>query len=371
MSFEIDGEEMYASWIGQALAIGVNGGLAIQIGEEEILWSLFGGWIFYRKYLSQTPNLKDKQIETWNGHWVHHAFGKNFDANNPLAGFDPQPEKVIGRLAIPTIDWIKVIFAFSRQFPNRIITIYAYNLSQTNTTLGFINVLLPKVSNLIHLKEQLYTLSSDGNHDKDFEQMYSTFFTFKNACKLGTIGLKALEPSGLREFMPIGTTKYAKGNDYKFSDIHFDQKKNEAPEVFEARMQKAKSKYENEVINFKIYKIWITAMLNNKKELNALAEQVAQALIDFEGQSQHSEAGRGKSTQNRLSEDVKSSKSLKEFIEKLTDLMEKYKEGAEIFKKVKDTVIELPPDLFPLFVTLIRFEYQFKNQFNHLYKFKT
>ena len=50
----------------------------------------------------------------------------------------------------------------------------------------------------------------------------------------------------------------------------------------------------------------------------------------------------------------------KEFIEKLTDLMAKYKEGAEVFKKVKDTVIELPSDLFPLFVTLIRFEYQFK-----------
>ena len=56
-------------------------------------------------------------------------------------------------------------------------------------------------------------------------------------------------------------------------------------------------------------------MLNNKKELNALAEQVAQALIDFEDKSRSSETGRGKSTQNRLSEDVKSSKSLKEFIE--------------------------------------------------------
>lgn len=361
MSFEIDGEEMYASWIGQALAIGVNGGLAIQIGEEEILWSLFGGWIYYRKYLSQTPNLKDKQIETWNGHWVNFAFGKNYDKDNEEAVFQYIiPEKVQGNLAIPTIDWIKIIFALSWQYPNQELTAYAYNLSQTNTTLGFINIILPKVKSLILLKEQLYSLSDDGQHDKEFEEMYTTFYNFKNACKLGVIGLKTLEPSGLRDFMPKGTAKYAKGNDYKFTDISFVQNKNEEAEAFAERFQKANTKRKNELINFKIYKTWIIAMLNNKKELNALAEQVAQELIDFEDKSRISDTGRGKSTQNRLSEEVKSSKSLKEFIEKLTDLMAKYKEGAEIFKKVKDTVIELPPDLFPLFITLIRFEYQFK-----------
>lgn len=101
-------------------------------------------------------------------------------------------------------------------------------------------------------------------------------------------------------------------------------------------------------------------MLNNKKELNALAEQVAQALIDFESKSINSKSNRGKSTESRLSDDVKSSKSLKEFITNLTTLMSKYKEGSEIFKKVKDAIIELPSDLFPLFITLIRFEYQFK-----------
>jgi hypothetical protein len=360
MAFNFEYNEIYASWIGQALAIGVSGGLAMQIDEEKILWTLYDGWANYRKYLTQTPNLKDKQIETWNGHWLNHAFGKNYDIDNPLGSFDPKPETVLSKLAIPTIDWIKIVFVLARQYPNQELTAYAYNLSQTNTTLGFINIILPKVRNLIRLKEQLYTLSDDGQHDKEFEEMYATFYNFKNACKLGAIGLKTLEPGGLREFMPKGTAKYAKGNDYKFTDISFSAKKNEVSEAFGERFQKANTKRKNEVINFKIYKTWIIAMLNNKKELNALAEQVAQALIDFEEKSQNSDSGRGKSTQNRLSEDVKSSKSLKEFIEKLTDLIAKYKEGAEVFKKVKDTVIELPSDLFPLFVTLIRFEYQFK-----------
>ena len=357
---EIDDNEMYASWIGQALAIGVSGGLAMQIDKEEVLLQLFEGWQFYRKYLRQTPNLKDKQIETWNGHWLAHAFGKNYYEAEPLAGFDPRPEKVLGKLAIPTIDWIKIVFALSRKYSEKVLTAYAYNLSQTNTTLGFINLYLPQVRNLIRLKEQLYTFSEDGRNDKDFEDMYSTFYTFKNAFMLGTIGLKALEPAKLREFMPKGTAKYAKGNDYKFTNTNFKPTKKEENEAFEERLQKAKSKYTNEIINFKIFKTWIIAMLNNKKELNALAEKVAKALIDFEDKSRSSDTGRGKSTQNRLSEEVKSSKSLKSFIENLTDLMEKYKEGAAIFKSVKDTVIELPSDLFPLFITLIRFEYQYK-----------
>jgi hypothetical protein len=360
MPLEIESDEMYASWIGQALAIGVSGGLAIQIDKDKILWGLFEGWTFYKKYLQQTPNLKDKQIETWNGHWLSHLLGKNYYADNPLANFDPKPEVVLGKLAIPTIGWVKIIFALSREFPTQTITAYVYNFSQTNTTLGFINLYLPKVRSLIRLKEQLYTFSDDGKNDRDFEQMYATFYNLKNACKLGVIGLKALEPNSLREFMPYGTVKYAKGNDYKFSNPNISTKKGETAEGFEVRKQKITEKYNGEVINFQIFKTWIIAMLNNKKELNALAEQVAQTLIDFESNDRDSDTGRGKSTQTRLSEDVKSSKTLREFIEKMTEIMVKDKEGAVTFKKVKDAVIELPSDLFPLFVTLIRFEYQFK-----------
>jgi len=360
MPLNLDSDEIYASWIGQALAIGVSGRLAIHIAEDELLWTVYNGWKLYRRYLYQTPNLKDKQIETWNGQWLNHAYSKSFSNADPLAGFDPKPDNVLGKLAIPTIDWVKVIFALSLKYPNHVLTAYVYSLSQTNTTLGFINLYLPKVRRLIRLKEQLYRLPEDGRNDSDFEDMYSTFYNFKNACMLGTIGLKALEPAKLREFMPSGTAKYAKGNDYRFADTKLKQKKGETHEAFEERLLKAKNKYSEDLINFRIYKTWIIAMLNNKKELNALAEQVAQALIDFEHQVSTSGSGRGKSTPKRLSDELKASKSLKFFIENLTALMAEYKESATVLKKVKDAVIELPGDLFPLFVTLIRFEYQFK-----------
>lgn len=356
---EISTEEVYSSWVGQALAIGVSGGL-IQIDEMEILWTLYNGWKYYREYLLKTPNLKDKQIETWNGNWLHHAFSDYFHADNPLAEFYLYPEKGEKCLAIPTIDWVRVIFSLSRYYPQRTITAYVYNFSKQNTTLGFINVQLPKVRKLIQLKDELYSLPKERQKHKNFEQMYSTFYTLKNACKLGSIGLNALEPRNLRAFMPKGTATYTQGKDYKFSIPYIKEKKNETTENFEVRKEKETAKYNGEVINFQIFKTWIIAMLNNKKQLNALAVEIAQALIDFEEKSQSLETGRGKSTQNRLSEDVKSSKSLKLFIENLTTLMKKHKEGAMTFKKVKDAVIELPSDLYPLFITLIRFEYQFK-----------
>jgi len=361
MSIEFEDNEMYASWIGQALAIGVSGGMAMQIDEDEILWTLYEGWRHYRRYILNTLNLKDKQIETWNGHWINHAFSEYFHADNPFAEFESlKPEKVLGKLAIPTIDWIKVIFALSRQYSRQTITAYIYNLSQTNTTLGFINILLPEVLTLIQLKDELYKLPNERKNHNTFEKMYSTFYNLKNACKLGVIGIKALEPSNLRQFMPSGTAKYSQGKELKFSNPDIREKKNESVDDFQIRKNKAVEKYSDQIMNFQIFKTWIIAMLNNRKELNALAEQVAQALIDFETKSIQSKSNRGKSTESRISEDVKSSKSLKEFITNLTTLMAKYQEGSEVFKKVKDVIIELPSDLFPLFVTLIRFEYQFK-----------
>lgn len=332
IDFKTGAEDMYASWIGQALSIGVSGGFVMLIEKTEIFWALFEGWSIYRRYLRQTPNLKDKQIETWNGQWLNHAFGKNYDVNNIMAGFDPKPQTVLGNLAIPTIDWVRIVFALSRKYPNELVTAYAYNLSQTNTTLGFINLFLPQVRSLILLKEELYTYS-DGVKDQDLEQLYSTYFNFKNAYKLGTIGLKALEPDKLREFMPSGSITFAGGKDPKF-------------------------KSDDDYFQYQIFKTWIMAMLSNKKELNALAEQVAQALIDFEDKS--SDKKRGKTTQESLSDTIKSSKHLREFLDNLTNLMEKDGSVASNFKTVKDTVLQLPADLFPLFVTLIRFEYQYK-----------
>jgi hypothetical protein len=336
IDFEIDSEEMYASWIGEGLAIGVSGGFIMLIEEEDIIWELFQGWQHYRTYLSQTEHLKDKQIETWNGHWICHTFSKGFDPMNVWIGFDPKPAEQLGKFAIPTQDWIKVIFALARQYPKQVLTAYAYNLSQTNTTLGFINIYLPEVRRLIDLQTHIIPpVETDAITDGQLEGIYATYHNFKNACKLGAIGLKAIEPGKLREYMP---KPFGLGKDYQFKDIESYQ-------------------------YFQLYKTWIIAMISNKTELDRLANQLAHALILFEQASDSD--NRGKSTRTRHTEAIRNATNLRFFLDQLAKLMEEDGSTSEILYTTKDAILKMPADLFPLFITLVRFEYTYLKQKNN------
>src|SRR5699024_5740019 len=117
--------------------------------EDEVLWEVYQGWEVYRKYLSQTPNIKDKQIETWNGQWLDFSSRKHKTSDFP----ELPTSKVQGKIAISTISWSKVLFSFSHLFPKKELLIYAYGLSQTNTTLGFIKVILPQFRKLINYRK--------------------------------------------------------------------------------------------------------------------------------------------------------------------------------------------------------------------------
>jgi hypothetical protein len=330
IDFKIDAEEMYSSWIGEGLGIGVSGGFVMLIDKEEILWALFDGWKNYRCFLEQTPTLKDKQIETWNGHWLCHSFQKNFDINNPLSNFKLEVANVMGNIAIPTQSWSKVIFALCRRFSNSTLTAYSYNLSQTNTTLGFINIYIPDIRRFFELRDKIFINQNDVLLKDEEIEMLETFFNFKNACKLGTIGLKSLEPKTLREFMPKHSYEYAQGKEFKFTD-------------------------EISYLNYKLIKLWIVAMLN-KTELLQLADEVASALIDFENQSDN----RGKKDLSTLSEEVRNASNVKQFIDKLTLLLDKKSDYADTFRNVVEQVLKMPSDNFPLFSTLIKFEYTYQ-----------
>jgi hypothetical protein len=322
----IDKDEMYASWMGEALGIGISGGLVMLIDESEVLWRLFSGWKYYRNYLNQTPNVKDKQIETWNGQWLWHCSQPIFNKNYPTDRFEINTTETQGNIAIPTQEWVKIIFALSRKFPNKIITAYSYNLSQTNTTLGFINLYLPEVYKLYELRDKIIIDESKTILSEEEISNFATFYTFKNACKFGTIGLRAIEPAKLREYMPKGSVLYAQGKEYKFDT-------------------------EESYINYKLYKIWIIAMLN-KTELLNLASDVAKALLEFEKLEE-----RGKKVYSTLSQDVRDASSLRVFVNKLTEVLEHTPENTEVFKKVVEEGLKMPSDNYPLFVTLIRFEY--------------
>jgi hypothetical protein len=326
-------EEIYSSWIGQALGIGISGGFVMLLQEDEILISLFEGWKYYRQYLRQTPNVKNKQIETWNGQWLSHLLSDDFNEDRPFDGFSVEITEVQGNMAIPTKAWSMVIFALTKRFQGKI-TAYAYNLSQTNTTLGFINIYLPEIEYLYELKDKLFLDKSEVVLNRKQISELETFYNFKSACKMGTIGLKAIEPRGLREFMPKGSVDFAQGKDFKFSD-------------------------ENSFQIFQLYQIWITAMLN-KTELLQLASDVAKTLIDLE--SKQSGREQTKTTQNRTSKEVMESKTIKDFIDGLVEVINN--DNADIFKNVVEQILKMPSDNFPLFNTLIRFEYSYQKSKN-------
>ena len=181
-------EEVYASWIGAALGIGVSGGLNILADADEVLLALFDGWRQYRMYLNATPNLKPHQINTWNGWWLTVVFARRFDPNHPFAERHPEvkTDKATGVASIETQKWVNVIFALARKLLQLdSLTTYVYSLSQMNTTVGFILVSLPQIVRVERdLYRQLFAIQGDLKEDS-LGDLYNTELGFQKACELG------------------------------------------------------------------------------------------------------------------------------------------------------------------------------------------
>lgn len=108
-------EESYASWIGDALGVGVQGGFSILFSKKEILLDIFEGWKLYRKCLNETSMLKGNQINTWNGQWLSHYYDpREYDADMPLAGYSPYNTNKDGIINIDTQTWTKILIAVSK-----------------------------------------------------------------------------------------------------------------------------------------------------------------------------------------------------------------------------------------------------------------
>jgi hypothetical protein len=323
IEFEIDSEEMYLSWIGQAMSIGVKSGTCILIDNKNILLSLFTGWEQYSKLIEQTPNLKDKQIETWNGNYIYLILNS---AHNSINTSEIDTAITLGKLAIQTLEWTKLIFLLSKVVKNQQVTVYSYSLSQTNQTFGFLNIYLKDFNELYEIRDEFFL---DGKNtllsDKQIEDLIP-FYSFSSACLQGTLGLKSIEPRGLRNYLPKSTYKYSQGK-----EINIETEE-----------------------NYYLYKLWILAMLN-KKELLHLSEELADILVKI--QDNTDDADRGKTIKLKMITDVFDSKSIKSFIDKMTEINKQLPNSSTLLKNVVMNVVDMPRDNFPLFLTLIKFEY--------------
>lgn len=322
MSLPLKEEDVYLSWIGSGLGIGVQSGLSMLFDNKQILLDLYEGWQFYREFLNKTPNLRGNQINTWNGQWMAHRYNKiTYDATNPTALFDPFAAMKDGGMEITTQSWTKILVGIAKNYPNSLMMAYVYSLGQTNITVGFVPFELPRIRQPYELYDKYF-----GTTQKELvEQVFGTAIGFTRACQMGAIGVNALEPKGFRDSLEKGVVP----------------KYNEKDEV--------------KVINFNTYQIWLLAMLNNE-QLWEKAQKIAQTLKIYSGSDINAKKGKSQDVTNLLA-----SINKKQFIDGITAIVKGSKD-IESLAEIAELINIMPADNVPYFLTLIRFQFAVVNK---------
>ncbi|MEX2336295.1 MAG: hypothetical protein WD555_03390 [Fulvivirga sp.] len=320
----VDEDEVYLSWIGSGLGIGVAGGFTILFDNPLITLKTFEGWNVYRKYLNDPvlEKLRGNQINTWNGQWLTYSmnpeeFREDFDFSELT---DQGIFKVEANLAeVNTVNWSQLFFSLSQQFPKTEMMGYVYGFGQTNKTIGFIPFQLKSGSRLKDVYRQLFG-GTYSNH-KEFESLFGMHI--KRACELGSIGLQALRPESLKKYM----------NEDK--NLSF--------------------KKEEDTINYQAFKTWLVAMLTrNKEEITDYTIELAKTIQKYRAE------GTKLDRKTLIEKELFASPTKKGFIEALTKMV-KDLEGTDLLtiKKLKDEVHLMTNEEYSYFCTLLKFDYAF------------
>ena len=318
LKLPIQAEDSYLSWFGDALGVGVQGGFSILFNNKSILLDIYRGWTVYRQALNSSACLKGNQINTWNGQWLSHYYDKRlFDESNPFANFSPYNTNKDGIINLETQSWTNILIGISRTYKNTQVLGCIYSIGQMNTTIGFIPFNLAQIRKPIQFYQKYFGMD-DG---RKAENLWGTAFGFKAACTNGAIGVKAMEPKGLRDYIVKG------------------------------KLPKA-PKDEEQTISFNVYKIWILAMLNNE-ELWDKSQRLAELLNEasFDKDKSHS------TKRKNLVENVLQAVNKKQFIAAVTDVVA-FVESKDELKSIVKEIHEMPTDNVPYFLTLMRFQYQ-------------
>ncbi len=311
-------DDIYLSWFGSSLGVGLQGGVSILFSEPSILLILYEGWKLYRIVLNENERLKGNQVNTWNGQWLAHYYDKgHFYPEQPMAGFSPFETKS-NEMSIATQSWTKVMICLSQQFERPKMIGYVYNLGQTNTTIGFIPFSLDYIRKPIQLYTKLFGLEEG----KNAEELWGTEKGLRACCQKGVIGIEAMQPKGLSQYMTSEKNEGVKIP--KFND--------------------------KQTINFHTYQIWLLAMLNNEKLWNKSIE-FAQVLQAYVNKDKKLSTKRGNLVKNILA-----SNSKKTFIAAITEIVPDVENFTKVEENVK-VINMMPNDNVPYYLTLIRFQY--------------
>ncbi|MGY6557702.1 MAG: hypothetical protein ACXIT9_00300 [Nitritalea sp.] len=323
----VNEDEVYFSWIGSSLGIGVAGGFTILFDNPEIILQTFEGWKTYRQYLNDPTleKLRGNQINSWNGQWLTYSLNpEEYRVDFDFTELTNQKIfKVDANLAeVATVSWSQLFFSLSTQFPEKEMMGYVYGFGQTNKTIGFVPFQFKSGKNL---KEVYQKLFGDFKISKrEFESLFGMHI--KRACELGSIGLQALRPDSLKKYL--------------FEDKNLTFKK------------------EEDTINYQAYKTWLVAMLTrNKEEITDYTPKLAEVILRYRN------TGKGMSRVTLVEKEMFTSKSKKGFIESLTLMIPDLdRDDLETLKTLKDEVHLMTNEEFGYFLTLLKFDYAYQQK---------
>lgn len=317
-------EDIYNSWIGSGLGIGVAGGYNLLIDNPDVLLATFEGWAFYRKYLHDPAleKIRGNQINSWNGQWLTYRFGKDY--RKDFNFHDLETEGIFRvsdtLIEVDTVNWSNLFFSLSNTIEQAELTAYIYSFGQTNKTIGFIPVFLRSGRRLIDVFKQLYHTDAPFS-SRDFQSLFGVHI--KRACEMGNIGLKALRPKDL--------SKYFKND----KNISFNK--------------------ESDINNYQSFKTWLVAMLSkNKQEITDYTSEIATML------QRYREAGTKTDRKNLIEKSLLASSSKKVFLDALTEILVGIEQDdLPKLKKLRDEVHLMTNEEFIYFNTLLKFDYKF------------
>lgn len=192
MNVDISNEDVYYSWIGSGLGVGVKGGLSIFFFNEDILMDIYEGWIHYRNCI-EDYYIDPNKINSWNGQWLNYLYSYNYQ---DYFDFNLYKENEFFKdSSINTIPFSNLYFNISRNIVLPEICMYVYSFGQMNTTLGFYNLVLSDARRFIENYTSLYD-KYDANESLFNNNLYSM-------CQLGVIDMRAFKPVGIESIDKI------------------------------------------------------------------------------------------------------------------------------------------------------------------------
>lgn len=329
VAVETSQEDIYLSWIGSGLGIGLAGGFSYLIDDAQILLETFDGWKHYRRYLNDPTldKLKGNQINTWNGQWLTYKLGNNYSDSFDFA--ELRDEKIFkienSSAEVNTVNWSNLFFSLSNAYPEKALNVYVYSFGQTNKTIGFIPHYLKDGQRLKDIFKQLYHTDMPFSLS-DFQSLYGMHI--KRACELGGIGLYALRPDGLKKYMEDG-------KNFLFS--------------------KDQEKYKQQILIYQSYKTWLIAMVSkNKVEVTDYTLELAKLILRYRGKA------KGNAGKNLIEKELFAARTKRGFIDALVEMISVLDgDDLEALKKLKDEIHLMTNEEFGYFVTLLKFDYAF------------